>query len=446
MKVGIVVCSYNRAKYFKKTLECLKNSVIPKNTLIILVDDNSNEQESINLFENFYIDGIQTIKYRNEKNSKISFSLQTGFKRCFDEGCDFAINLDSDAIVKQNFIEVLTNLKKKFPKNIVTGFNSLNKNLNGTDRHPIIENHESEGYHLKKSVGGINMCISKNEFDKYLNPTFKKVLADQGNWDHLTCIASLKDDLPIVVSVPSVVQHIGFESSMNHIEAPDVACDFVSLSLPNITLIGVDCKDVIRLLHAKDISCKEIKFGAVKMLSSIPNPECILIEPLNTIEEYSEFMIKKLHKFVETEFCLVIQHDGYVLSWMAWNNEFLKYDYIGAPWEWYNDGMNIGNGGFSLRSKKLMEILAKDEMISETHPEDHVICRTYRKYLEKYHKINFPNLEIARKFSIEAYRASAPSNIWSGQFGFHGHCVDLKNIDLGNRPMNQVRPVRPHRR
>lgn len=434
MKIGIVLCSYNRAKYLVKTLEHLKKATLPANTLLVMVDDASTEQESIDLFDKFYIDGITTIKYRNAVNSKISFSLKKGFQRCFDEGCDIAINLDSDAIVKPNFVEVLVDLKKCFPQNIVTGFNSINKNRDGSSRHPIIENHEAEGYHLKSSVGGINMCISVDEFFKYLNPAFEKVLASQGNWDHMTCIASMADGLPIVVSVPSVIQHIGFESSMNHVEQPDVACDFANVYLPNVTLIGIDCKNVERLLRARDISCADIKFGAVKMLSSIDHAECIKIDALDSIEAYSEFMIKKLHEYVDTDYCLIIQHDGYVLNAEAWSNEFLKYDYIGAPWEWYQDDMKVGNGGFSLRSKKLLTAYAYDELISETHPEDHAIGRTYRRLLEKHHDIKFAPVELARQFSIEAYRVAAPDDVWRFQFGFHGNSVDLSVINESLRP------------
>lgn len=68
--------------------------------------------------------------------------------------------------------------------------------------------------------------------------------------------------------------------------------------------------------------------------------------PIKSKEEYSRYCIKELHKQVQTDFMLVIQWDGYVLNANAWNPEWLKYDWIGAPWEWYTDGMQVGNGGF----------------------------------------------------------------------------------------------------
>jgi hypothetical protein len=71
---------------------------------------------------------------------------------------------------------------------------------------------------------------------------------------------------------------------------------------------------------------------------------------------YSDFIIKDLYKHASGDFCLIVQHDGYVIDHLMWRDEFLSVDYIGAPWppEWgYKN--RVGNGGFSLRSKRFME-------------------------------------------------------------------------------------------
>ena len=42
---------------------------------------------------------------------------------------------------------------------------------------------------------------------------------------------------------------------------------------------------------------------------------------------------------------------------------FIEYDYIGAPWENSQHGYYVGNGGFSLRNKNLMiQILEQYEL------------------------------------------------------------------------------------
>lgn len=206
----------------------------------------------------------------------------------------------------------------------------------------------------------------------------------------------------------------------------------MTIRLPNITLLGLDCVDINRLKLAADICQKDFEFGAVKLLSSIRDDDArvVLIEPIDSIEKYSHFFIKKLDEFVTTDFVLIIQYDGFILNPKAWTDTFLDYDYIGAPW-WYEDENNVGNGGFSLRSKKLLKLLACDEYISEYHPEDHVIARVYGNYLRSQGIIFAPE-DTARTFSIEGcLKEPVPvkyGSIWTHEFGFHG--LDETDISL----------------
>src|SRR6185437_5908691 len=97
----------------------------------------------------------------------------------------------------------------------------------------------------------------------------------------------------------------------------------------------------------------------------------------------------------------------------SWTDEFLKYDYIGAPWlvaDWslrdfyFPDHLLgtwvVGNGGFSMRSKRFLEVsskLAREGKISKMHPEDVAMCVWYKEAFEK-EGIRFapPQLEIGR--------------------------------------------------
>lgn len=196
-----------------------------------------------------------------------------------------------------------------------------------------------------------------------------------------------------------------------------------TINLDNVTLLGVDCVDIDRLIYAADISQKYIKFKDVKLLTHLESDDnrIVKIPKISSIEAYSEFMIRQLNAYVDTDFVLVIQYDGFVLNPEYWNPDFLHFDYIGAPTKW-----GMGNGGFSLRSKKLLKILAEDSHIQIFHPEDYHICRTYKTYLE--HKgIKFATREVAHQFSIE-------SGIWDTQFGYHNANIASWDIDLYSDP------------
>lgn len=186
------------------------------------------------------------------------------------------------------------------------------------------------------------------------------------------------------------------------------------LSLDNVTLLGIDCVAINRLIVAADISEKFIQFKQVKLLTHLESndPRIVKIPQIASIESYSEFMIKELYKYVDTDYVLIFQHDGFVLNPNRWSDKYLDYDYIGAPSFW-----GMGNGGFSLRSKKLLHLLAHDESVVEFHPEDLKICKTYRAHLES-KGIKFAPRDIAQRFSVE-------NSTWNGQFGYHNADISL---------------------
>jgi hypothetical protein len=202
------------------------------------------------------------------------------------------------------------------------------------------------------------------------------------------------------------------------------------LQLDRVTLLGVDCIDIDRLIFAAEVSMKQIQFKAVKLLTHLDSDhELVLnIPPITSIEAYSEFMIKELIHFVETEFVLIIQYDGYVLNPNQWRNTNFDCDYIGAPAFW-----GIGNGGFSLRSRKLLQILSEENTILNTHPEDVAICVKYRSLLEQ-KGIRFASQEIAFNFAVEAA-------IWQDQFGFHNADISSWDIDQFTNPEKHLKYI-----
>ncbi len=206
--------------------------------------------------------------------------------------------------------------------------------------------------------------------------------------------------------------------------------------LNSVTLLGVDCVEIERLRLVADICEKHFEFADVKLLTSLPtsgDKRIVQIEHLPTVAAYSKFMIADVDKFIKTPHVLIIQHDGFILNPEAWTDDFLKYDYIGAPWlinGWSVSKFGcpkellgrsiVGNGGFSLRSKKLTSLcstLDGDDSFKRYHPEDIVLCVDQRKILEQ-NDIRFAPIALAERFSFEGHDDA--DDTWNGQFGFHG--------------------------
>jgi hypothetical protein len=190
------------------------------------------------------------------------------------------------------------------------------------------------------------------------------------------------------------------------------------VALPHVTLLAVSSVALAATQRALVRSMDQVDFGRVLLLSD-QRPSALAdgiewqaIAPLRSRGAYSQFMLHGLADHVETDFALVVQWDGYVIDASAWQHAFLDFDYIGAPWPWHGDGHDVGNGGFSLRSQRLLR--ATRTLPATTEAEDNAICRTHRHRLENSHAISFAPRALAAGFAHE--RGPPPPAC----FGFHG--------------------------
>ncbi len=189
--------------------------------------------------------------------------------------------------------------------------------------------------------------------------------------------------------------------------------------LPEVTLIAIAGSRHGETINAIYKTLKQIKPAKTLLLTNIDitvndGVEVINVGGLESWEAYNYFCIKELDKYFDTTHCLLIQWDGYVLDGELWYDEFLDYDYIGAKWLDIGKPYNVGNGGMSIRSKKLQAILATDKNIITYCPEDASIAKVYGQYLMDKYDIKFAPEDVADKFSFEL---NQPIN---KTFGFHG--------------------------
>ncbi len=193
------------------------------------------------------------------------------------------------------------------------------------------------------------------------------------------------------------------------------------LELPGITLVCADTANHALALRAFVKAQEGVRYGRMLFLTDAIPPgiavpdgvEVVRIGPLTSRDAYSQLMLKGLLPHIDTPHALVIQWDGYVVNPDAWDPAFADFDYIGAQWYWHEPGQRIGNGGFSLRSRKLLAAL-QDPRITLVEAEDATIGRTFRPLLEREHGIRFADESLADRFSFEAaYPIGRP-------FGFHG--------------------------
>jgi hypothetical protein len=216
------------------------------------------------------------------------------------------------------------------------------------------------------------------------------------------------------------------------------------IRLGKVTLICIDCYNYGGAVSALKKSMAECEFASVKFLTDIPikvdGVEVVQIPSITSKEQYSDFCVKKLIEYFDTEFVMLIQHDGYVINGNAWLDEFMEYDFVAPPWL-YIDGKNVGCGGVSLRSKMLQTALAVDDFIIASDPEDQAIGRLYRDYLIKTYGVKYAPEDLADKFGYELRTPVYDTFCFHGNFHrrYHPTVVIKRTAALGD--VVQVEPV-----
>ena len=205
-----------------------------------------------------------------------------------------------------------------------------------------------------------------------------------------------------------------------------------------IAVSDIKIKRTINSLMKSSLSLKPFKtilFSSKRIKLNNKQAEIIdliKVDKINSIEEYSKFIIYKLFNYIQTSHILIVQWDGYVINPKKWDSEFLNYDFIGAPFVPRDNDENycrdkngafysVGNGGFSLRSRRLLEAPSKFKLLDNKNytnfHEDGFFSVYHRSFLESKGFVWAPFV-IANKFSIESLLSI--KDLIDLPLGFHG--------------------------
>lgn len=204
--------------------------------------------------------------------------------------------------------------------------------------------------------------------------------------------------------------------------------------LRDVTICAVDSINPALAARALDLSLSQCRFGeAILFTHEVVETRArhVQIDPIGSLETYSRFMIKELVKYISTPWVLAVQWDGYVVDGSRWTDAFYQYDYIGARWPNSEEGSDVGNGGFSLRSSKLLRAIANDEFeLCPDQGEDALICSTWRPALEEKYGIRFAPASAADLFAYEYAFPSRPTFGFHGVFNMWRHIEDNAMIEI----------------
>lgn len=191
------------------------------------------------------------------------------------------------------------------------------------------------------------------------------------------------------------------------------------LQLKNVTLVAMTSVCVYETVQALKYSMRGIDFGDAVLITHkkpIYLPKTIRYshtDRLNNIDDFNYKMLYELGDHINTEFACIVHYDGFIVHPELFRDEFLDYDYIGAPWpdphddftyrDIYGRLQRVGNSvGF--RSKRLIDFPKKQGLPFEADHgyfhEDGFLCVKNRHLIEEA-GMRIAPLEVAKYFSHE---------------------------------------------
>ena len=138
-----------------------------------------------------------------------------------------------------------------------------------------------------------------------------------------------------------------------------------------------------------------------------------------TYQQAMHWEMGRFADYFDTSHALICTHDGFISSPHLWQDSWLEYDMVGAPWPaFWNVGHRVGNTGFTLQSQKFLQMAAKAEALWKGEAGDVFLCRTMEQGFRD-NGIKYAPVDVAAAFSWEHYieeNTAGPDR----SFGFHG--------------------------
>lgn len=193
----------------------------------------------------------------------------------------------------------------------------------------------------------------------------------------------------------------------------------IKKKLTNVDLISINCVDPYQSAAAINYCQKFFEFGKSILVThqdiDVHDIELHLIDKLDWYQ-YNDHVLN-LIEHTNNDYVMLIQDDGHPINSELWDDEYLQYDYIGAPWpneeSWINLQLQeqqpyirknfpknrVGNGGFCIRSKKFLKFSSQYKSCDGLGEDTFLCTRKYNEALE--YGISFAPFELAAKFSYE---------------------------------------------
>ena len=198
--VGLVILAFDRPRELRWMLRSLAASELG-NTVIAIVDDTSTDPETLALIRDFD-PGVPVVRLRRliRRQGRAGFNLLVTWSLLLENlDCDFLSMLDSDVLVKHDWLQRLralhAEMEKRHPMFILSGFH-------GVYHSNLVQQHQN--YRRVDSIGGVSLFFRRQLYSQLVREALYNC-----NHDLALNILCRKRGIPIFTTKPSRVQHVG---------------------------------------------------------------------------------------------------------------------------------------------------------------------------------------------------------------------------------------------
>lgn len=186
----------------KRSLESIDRSD-HAGLVMVLVDDRSDDCHAKKLIRDFNPPGMAVIKLRLMRPCVGRPSMYHALRMGWDVlaaylDCDCFGVLDSDVEVKRDWLDRLLHVERmgseRYGRCVVGGFRAHTK--------PVLESYPE--YWVVQHFAGINSVFKSSLYPEIVRPALSESL-----WDYAVQRILLRANIPVLLTRPSVVQHIG---------------------------------------------------------------------------------------------------------------------------------------------------------------------------------------------------------------------------------------------
>jgi len=193
-------------------------------------------------------------------------------------------------------------------------------------------------------------------------------------------------------------------------------------NLKDVTLLAISSNRAEGNIEALKKCMSLMDFGAVKFLShqkpdNLPNE--ITFEyctELKSIYDFDCYAFSELGKHIDTSHMLMVQDHAYILRPELWDDDWLQYDFIGAPWPERDAFISASTGEMVKKLLDLPKKLGLPVVEDRGYTNDDGLVNSYYRKIFLENGIKYPSVHVASRF---AYENPIPENEGVLPFGFH---------------------------